>query len=84
MQPPTLVVCGEHTKSIPPDMARTIAERLPTAQVEVMAGVGHFGPQEDPDRAVESMLRFAARTALPRLEVGDHRAPLRGSLRYGA
>lgn len=56
---PTLVVCGEHTKSIPPDIARMIAERLPHGTVEVMAGVGHFGPQEDPDRAVESMLRFA-------------------------
>jgi pimeloyl-ACP methyl ester carboxylesterase len=63
VRPPTLVVSGEHTKSIPPDMARTIAERLPHGEVEVMTGVGHFGPQEDPDRAVESMLRFAAATA---------------------
>jgi pimeloyl-ACP methyl ester carboxylesterase len=63
VQPPTLVVCGEHTKSIPPDMAHTIAARLPHGEVEVMPGVGHFGPQEDPDRAVESMLRFAAATA---------------------
>jgi pimeloyl-ACP methyl ester carboxylesterase len=63
VHPPAIVVCGEHTKSIPPDIARTIAERLPQGSVEVMAGVGHFGPQEDPDRAVESMLRFAAATA---------------------
>jgi pimeloyl-ACP methyl ester carboxylesterase len=61
--PPTLIVCGEHTGSIPPDMARTIAERLPHGAVEVMTGVGHFGPQEAPERAVESMLRFAAETA---------------------
>jgi pimeloyl-ACP methyl ester carboxylesterase len=63
VHPPTLVVCGEHSKSIPPDLARTIADRLPHATVEVMAGVGHFGPQEDPERAVESMLRFAAASA---------------------
>jgi pimeloyl-ACP methyl ester carboxylesterase len=63
VHPPTLVVCGEHTKSLPPDVARMIAERLPHGDVEVMAGVGHLGPQEDPDRAVESMLRFARATA---------------------
>jgi pimeloyl-ACP methyl ester carboxylesterase len=60
VEPPTLVVCGEHTASIPPDLARAIADRLRHGSVEVMTGVGHFGPQEDPDRAVESMLRFAA------------------------
>ena len=63
VRPPTLIVCGEHTESIPPEMARTIADQIPNASVEVMAGVGHFGPQEDPDRAVESMLRFAGATA---------------------
>jgi pimeloyl-ACP methyl ester carboxylesterase len=63
VQPPTLVVCGEHTQSIPPDMARAIAERLPHGSVEVMPGVGHFGPQENPDGTVESMLRFAAAAA---------------------
>jgi pimeloyl-ACP methyl ester carboxylesterase len=62
VQPPTLVVCGGLTKSITPELARTIADRLPRGSVEVMTGVGHFGPQEDPDRAVESMLRFAAAT----------------------
>jgi hypothetical protein len=25
-----------------------------------MPGVGHFGPMQDPDSTVESMLRFAA------------------------
>jgi len=63
VQPPTLVVCGEHTSSIPPHMARAVAERMPHGSVEVMTGVGHFGPQEDPDGAVESMLRFAESTA---------------------
>jgi pimeloyl-ACP methyl ester carboxylesterase len=65
VQPPTLVVCGEHTASIPPEMARMIAARFPHGSVEVMAGVGHFGPQEDPDRAVESMLRFASESVRP-------------------
>jgi pimeloyl-ACP methyl ester carboxylesterase len=63
VQPPALVVCGEHTQSIPPDLARVIAERMPNGRFEVMPGVGHFGPQERPDAAVESMLGFAAATA---------------------
>jgi pimeloyl-ACP methyl ester carboxylesterase len=62
VQAPALVVCGARTNSIPPELAATIAERLPRGAVEVMDGVGHFGPQEDPDRAVASMLAFAART----------------------
>jgi pimeloyl-ACP methyl ester carboxylesterase len=60
VRPPTLIVCGEHTASIPRDLARTIAARLPHGSVEVMAGVGHFGPQQDPNGAVDSMLRFSA------------------------
>jgi hypothetical protein len=27
-----------------------------------MPGVGHFGPMQDPDATVETMLRFAAAT----------------------
>ena len=39
-----------------------IVERLPAGRLEVMPGVGHFGPMQDPDATVESMLRFAAGT----------------------
>ena len=45
--------------SIPPDLARRLADRMPHATLEVWDGRGHFGPIEDPDRAVDSMLRFA-------------------------
>jgi pimeloyl-ACP methyl ester carboxylesterase len=62
LKPRSRVVCGETTQSIPPDLARQIAARMPNGTIEVMNGVGHFGPQEDPDAAVESMLRFAAET----------------------
>jgi hypothetical protein len=31
----------------------------------VMPGVGHFGPLEDPDAAVASILAFDDATALP-------------------
>ena len=38
---------------------RKIAERIPHGQLEVMTGLGHFGPQQDPDACVASILRFA-------------------------
>jgi pimeloyl-ACP methyl ester carboxylesterase len=57
---PVVVVCGEHTDAIPPALGEIIVERLPYGRLEVMPGVGHFGPMQDPDSTVESMLRFAA------------------------
>jgi pimeloyl-ACP methyl ester carboxylesterase len=55
-----LVVCGETSTDIGPPLAAQIAERIPNGHVEVMAGLGHFGPQQDPDACVASILRFAA------------------------
>jgi pimeloyl-ACP methyl ester carboxylesterase len=52
------VVCGERSDAIPPRLAARIAARLANGTVEVMPGVGHFGPLEDPDAAVTSILAF--------------------------
>jgi pimeloyl-ACP methyl ester carboxylesterase len=57
---PTLVVSGERTDAITPQLGEMIVERLPRGRLEVMPRVGHFGPMQDPDATVESMLRFAA------------------------
>ena len=57
-----LVVCGETSLSIPPQLGEQIAERIPNGRSEVLAGLGHFGPQQDPDACVASILRFAAST----------------------
>jgi pimeloyl-ACP methyl ester carboxylesterase len=54
-----LIVCGETSRSIDPALGALIAERLPHGRLEVMSGLGHFGPQQDPDACVASMLRFA-------------------------
>ena len=51
-----LVVCGETSKSIDPKLGAEIAERLPNGRLEVLAGLGHFGPQQDPDACVASIL----------------------------
>jgi pimeloyl-ACP methyl ester carboxylesterase len=50
------VACGEVSKSIDPALAARIADRLPNSTLEVFANLGHFGPQQDPDACVESML----------------------------
>ncbi len=56
---PTLVACGEHSDAIPPRLAQQIADRLPKARLEVFEGLGHFGPLEDPERAVASIVAWA-------------------------
>lgn len=56
---PTLVACGAGSNAIPPRLATKLVERMPRASLEVWEGRGHFGPQEDPDRAVASLLQFA-------------------------
>ena len=54
-----VVVCGETSTDIGPTLASQIAERIPKGRVEVLEGLGHFGPQQDPDACVASILRFA-------------------------
>jgi pimeloyl-ACP methyl ester carboxylesterase len=54
-----VVVCGEISTDVKPSFGTTIVERLAHARLEVMPGVGHFGPQQDPEACVESILRFA-------------------------
>ncbi|MBV8950592.1 MAG: alpha/beta hydrolase [Actinobacteria bacterium] len=60
---PVLVACGEHTDAITPAFAARIVDALPSARLEVFAGLGHFGPMEDPDRIVESIRAFDDATA---------------------
>jgi uncharacterized protein (DUF952 family)/pimeloyl-ACP methyl ester carboxylesterase len=57
------VVCGETSTDISPAFGAQIAARLRHGSLEVMAGCGHFGPQQDPETTVASMLRFAAETS---------------------
>jgi pimeloyl-ACP methyl ester carboxylesterase len=54
-----VVVCGETSTDIGPVLGGQIADRLPDGRLEVMPGLGHFGPQQDPDACVASILRFA-------------------------
>ena len=53
------VVCGETSSDIGPPLATQIAERLPHGSLEVMPGLGHFGPQQAPDACSASILAFS-------------------------
>jgi 3-oxoadipate enol-lactonase len=46
---PTLVIAGEDDGLIPPTEARKLAEAIPGARLELIAGAGHVPPMEAPD-----------------------------------
>jgi pimeloyl-ACP methyl ester carboxylesterase len=56
---PVLVACGERTDAIVPKLGQKLIDRLPAGRLEVMPGLGHFGPLQDPDAVAASILRFA-------------------------
>jgi pimeloyl-ACP methyl ester carboxylesterase len=54
-----LIACGDRSRSIDPERAAVFADRLPNGRLEVFRGLGHFGPQENPDACAASILAFA-------------------------
>ncbi len=58
---PVHVACGDATDAMTPALCTRVVARLPHATLEVQPGLGHFGPLQDPDGAVRSMLAFATR-----------------------
>jgi len=58
LRTPVLVADGETSTAIPPSLAGQIVDRLHDGRLELWTGRGHFGPMEDPDRAVASILDF--------------------------
>ncbi len=53
---PVTLACGETTDAIGPDILASLAARMPQCQVEVLPGLGHFGPLEDPQAVAASVL----------------------------
>jgi pimeloyl-ACP methyl ester carboxylesterase len=56
---PVHVACGGDSNHFAPEGMEAVADRLPNGTLEVMDGIGHFGPFEDPARVAASI-----RTAL--------------------
>jgi pimeloyl-ACP methyl ester carboxylesterase len=57
---PTLVVVGTRDLVTPARRARAMAERIPKAELEVLAGCGHLVMLERPDALASILDRFSA------------------------
>ncbi len=55
---PVLILSGEDSDTIPPDLARAQAARFPRAGFEVVTAAGHFLPMEGPDLVADRGLRL--------------------------
>jgi pimeloyl-ACP methyl ester carboxylesterase len=52
---PVTVMAGEVTGALPRELPRLQADRLPAGRLQVVPGVGHFGPMEDPPTLVRAV-----------------------------
>lgn len=55
---PVTLLCGEQTDAFGPAMIEPVAERIPAGHLQVMPGLTHFGPLENPD-AIATSIRLA-------------------------
>lgn len=60
---PVTLSCGELTTAFGEDILHLDAARLPFASVEVLPGLTHFGPMEDPTALAERILAAFAKLA---------------------
>jgi pimeloyl-ACP methyl ester carboxylesterase len=56
---PTLVICSEEDKQIPPEDSRILAHGLPNAQLECLPAAGHNPFVEYPEQCVDLLRNFA-------------------------
>jgi pimeloyl-ACP methyl ester carboxylesterase len=62
---PVSLSCGEHTDAIGPKLLELDASRLARANTEVIPGIGHFGPLQDPPLVAGSVLGRLVPGAVP-------------------
>jgi len=56
---PVLLAHGEKDRTVPADVARTVAGRLPMARPLILPGLGHLAHEEAPQQHAEMILDFA-------------------------
>jgi len=54
---PVVLACGAETNAFGPELIELQGARLPHARTEVFAGLGHFGPLEDPTTVAAAVRR---------------------------
>lgn len=59
---PVLLMAGEHSDTVPPEVARQQAAQFLRAGVEIVPDTGHFLPMERPDVVAERVRRFVEMT----------------------
>jgi 3-oxoadipate enol-lactonase len=57
---PTLVLAGELDQGTPVEMARTLADGIPDARLEVLADASHLGAVEQPRTFAAAVTAFVA------------------------
>ena len=55
---PTLCIAGEHDRTAAPSVVQRMADKIPNAQYQCLAGVGHLLTFEQPDRFADALLSF--------------------------
>jgi 3-oxoadipate enol-lactonase len=58
---PTLVITGDEDRVYPPALARSMAQRIPGAELVVLEGCGHLSNLEQPERFNAALLDFLSR-----------------------
>ena len=59
---PTLCLAGEDDTTAAPSMMQKMAEKIPGARYEVLPGLGHLGPMEQPEAFADSVTKFISAT----------------------
>jgi pimeloyl-ACP methyl ester carboxylesterase len=54
---PVLIAYGTDTTHFEPGMFDALVQRLPSGRLEAVAGLGHFGPLEQPATVADSVIR---------------------------
>ena len=55
---PTLVIVGESDQITPPDVAQSMAKKIPGAQLVTIRGAGHMSPMEQPEQMNRALKGF--------------------------